>query len=299
MNETIIQAINETATKSSSLISTIDPNWLYSAIAQSSAAIVGLMGAFLTTKLISQKSIIKNIETQIIESRAKIEFLKEGIKEKETWVEKIDEEDNLKDIKNFLEEMEDEINIDNPPNIDELIEIAKKSENESFHNLNKKMLEKSYNEEFLKGVRERRRKYRSPFVVGTMNTPSTFLPINPQILGRKWDRYRRYNDEISITYTEIKHIENLIRTKESELNIEKAGLDLKKTFFYLASFSIVGVFLPLFILSLSPEIMYLLRFITLSVVLLGWIFLLIYLINEITTLKNSANIDNKDAKTNY
>lgn len=39
MNETIIATINETVQKAPTLISTIDPNWLYSSIAQSSAAI--------------------------------------------------------------------------------------------------------------------------------------------------------------------------------------------------------------------------------------------------------------------
>jgi len=88
MNETIVSAINETAIKGSALVQTIDPNWLYSSIAQSSAAIVGLMGAFLTTKLINQRSIIKNNENQIRENKAKIEFLKESIKDKEEWVKK-------------------------------------------------------------------------------------------------------------------------------------------------------------------------------------------------------------------
>src|SRR3989338_8186128 len=88
MNETIVNTINETVIKGSALIQTIDPNWLYSSIAQSSAAIVGLMGAFLTTKLINQKSIIKNTESQIRENKAKIEFLKESIKDKDEWVKK-------------------------------------------------------------------------------------------------------------------------------------------------------------------------------------------------------------------
>ena len=43
----------------------IDPNWFYSAVAQSSAAIGGLMGAFLTTKLINQKIIINQLKNEI------------------------------------------------------------------------------------------------------------------------------------------------------------------------------------------------------------------------------------------
>ena len=285
MNDTIVNAINETAIKGSALIQTIDPNWLYSSIAQSSAAIVGLMGAFLTTKLINQRSIIKNTESQIRENKAKIEFLKESIKDKEEWVKKIDEEEDLDDIKDFLKEIRDDIDADNPPSVDELLKIAKESENEDFHNLNRKMLEKSYNEEYLQSIRERQAKRSLPFGMGLLNIPEIIMPINPQISGIKWDRYRRYNDEISATYSEIKYLENLIKTRETELSIEKAGMDLKQTFIYLAGFSILGVFLPLFMLSLDAEIMFSSRFIILGVVLIGWIGILGYLINEISLLK--------------
>ena len=285
MNESIMTAINETAIKGSALIQTIDPNWLYSAIAQSSAVIVGLMGAFLTTKLINQKSIIKNTESQIKENKVKIEFLKESIKDKEEWIKKVDEEENLEYVKDFLKEVRDDIDVDNPPSVDELLKIAKESENKDFHSLNKKMLEKSYNDEYLEGIRERQAKKSLPFGLGMIGMPEIIMPINPQISGMKWDRYRRYNDEISATYSEIKYLENLIKTKENELNIEKAGMDLKKTFVYLVGFSILGVFLPLFMLSLNVEVMFSFRFIILSIALLGWIGILVYLINEISLLK--------------
>ena len=285
MNDTIVNAINETAIKGSALIQTIAHNWLYSSIAQSSAAIVGLMGAFLTTKLINQRSIIKNTESQIRENKAKIEFLKESIKDKEEWVKKIDEEEDLDDIKDFLKEIRDNIDADNPPSVDELLKIAKESENEDFHNLNRKMLEKSYNDEYLEAIRERQAKRSLPFGMGLLNMPEFAIPINPQISGIKWDRYRRYNDEISATYSEIKYLENLIKTRETELSIEKAGMDLKQTFIYLAGFSILGVFLPLFMLTLNTKIMFSSRFIILGVVLIGWIGILGYLINEISLLK--------------
>ena len=293
MNETIIKVVNETAIKGSVLIQTIDPNWLYSAIAQSSAAIVGLMGAFLTTKLINQKSIIKNTENQIMENKAKIEFLKESIKDKEAWVENIDKKADLENIKDFLKEIREDIDPDNPPSVDDLIKLAKESENKNFHNLNKKMLEKSYNERYLENIRKRQVKRNLPFEMGSSDFLEIITPINPQISGMKWDRYRRYNDEISATQSEIKYLENLIQTKEKELSIEKSGMDLKKTFLYLAGFSLLGVFLPLFMLSLNVGTMFSYRFIILGIVLLGWIGMLIYLINEISLLKNRKIKDEK------
>jgi len=285
MNEIVANMINETAIKGSNLIQTIDPNWLYSAIAQSSAAIVGLMGAFLTTKLINRKSMIKNIENQLTEYKARINFLKENIKSKEEWVRRIDEEEDLKNVKDFLSEIRDEIDVDNPPSVDELIKIAEKSDNEDFHNLNREMLKQSYNDKYFESIRERQARRRLPFGMGLIGIPEIITPINPQISRMKWDRYRRYNDEISTTYSEIKYLENLIKTKENELDIETAGMDLKKTFIYLAVFSILGVFLPLFMLSLNAETMFSFRFIILGIVLLGWIGILAYLINEISLLK--------------
>ncbi|MEK6939940.1 MAG: hypothetical protein AABX31_04385, partial [Nanoarchaeota archaeon] len=150
-------------------------------------------------------------------------------------------------------------------------------------------LEKVYSKRFLEGVRERQEKRRLPFG-GYLSIPELPIPINQDVLGRKWDRYGRYEDEISSTYTEIKYIENSIKTKKDELDTERAGLDLKKTFIYLAIFSFVGVFFPLFILTLSPEMMYSLRVLTLSAVLLGWIVLLGYLILEIKGLKKNNQL---------
>ena len=70
-------------------------------------------------------------------------------------------------------------------------------------------------------------------------------------------------------------------------------MDLKKTFLYLAGFSLLGVFLPLFMLSLNVGTMFSYRFIILGIVLLGWIGMLIYLINEISLLKNRKIKDEK------
>lgn len=296
MNETVIAKFNETLLPLSgniSLIQTIDPNWLYSSIAQSAAAIVGLMGAFLTTKIINQKSIIKELETKINENKARIGYLKDSIKDKEEWVKRIDEEEDLANVKEFLKEMSDEIDLDSPPSIDELIKIADESENEDFHNLNKEMLRESYNQEYLDNVRENREKRKSPFGLGMLRIPDIPLIINPQIAGIKWDRYRKYNDEIGSTYSEIKYLQNLIREKEEDVAAAKAGLDLKNTWTYLALFSIIGVFLPLFMLTLSPEKMYSLKFIVLGIVFISWLLILYYLVKEIRTLKKKDILKSK------
>lgn len=52
-------------------VSQVDPNWFYSASAQSAATIVGLMGAFLTTKVLNQKSYLKQLKNDISELEQK------------------------------------------------------------------------------------------------------------------------------------------------------------------------------------------------------------------------------------
>lgn len=53
------------------IIPQIDPNWFYSASAQSAAAIVGLMGAFLTTKVLNQKLYVKQLKNEIYRLKSK------------------------------------------------------------------------------------------------------------------------------------------------------------------------------------------------------------------------------------
>jgi|SRR3989344_110215 len=295
MNETVIPMINIVTQNGAALISTIDPNWLYSSIAQSSAAIVGLMGAFLTTKLITKKSVIKGLETQIRDNKAKIEFLKGKVAEKENWVKKIDDEEDLINVKQFLKEISDEIEVDAPPSIEELVKMAKDSKNEDFHNLNWAVLENSYNKEYLEKVRAKQDGKKFPLDLGMLHLSELNWSINPQITSLKWARYGQYNDEISATYTEIKYIEGTIKTKENELQIEKAGVDLNKTFMNLAFFSLVGVFLPLTMLSLSLETMYSFRFPIVVAVLIAWGIILAYLITEIKGLKNTIGEGKQNA----
>jgi len=283
--------MNETAiiiTNSVSLIQTIDPNWLYSSIAQSSAAIVGLMGAFLTTKIISQKSIIKELETKINEDNTRIEYLRDSIKEKQDWVSKIDEEEDFKVVKHFLEYVEDKINLENPPSIEELLKMASESEDENFHNLNKKALENSYNSEYLEYVLTKRKNKKTLFGSRFNFNPS--ILIDPQIKSLKWQRYRQYSDEIYSTNSEINYLQKIITTRNKELEAARAGLDLKMVWCYLGLFSVIGVFLPLFVLTFDPKTMYDLRFPVIILVFISWVVILKYLWDEISIKKENANL---------
>ena len=57
----------------------IDPNWFYSALAQSAAAIVGLIGAFVTSRVMMMASERSRIEKRINEINAEIKALERQI----------------------------------------------------------------------------------------------------------------------------------------------------------------------------------------------------------------------------
>lgn len=52
-----------------------DPNWFYSALAQSAAAIVGLIGAFVTSRVMMMAGERSRIEKRIQEVNAEIKEL--------------------------------------------------------------------------------------------------------------------------------------------------------------------------------------------------------------------------------
>ena len=75
LNEIILNNTGNAAT----IVTKIDPNWFYSASAQSAAAIVGLMGAFLTTKILNQKFYVKQLCKEIDEIDVKIVHVRDEI----------------------------------------------------------------------------------------------------------------------------------------------------------------------------------------------------------------------------
>jgi len=81
--------ISNNTQNATTIISKIDPNWFYSASAQSAAVIVGLMGAFITTKILNQKFYIKQLFKEIDELDTKIEYIMAEITDNEYSLEKL------------------------------------------------------------------------------------------------------------------------------------------------------------------------------------------------------------------
>ena len=93
----------ETTHNSSVFLSQIDPNWFYSASAQSAAAIVGLMGGFIAMKLMNHKIFVKNIKIEISDYQEKINYLKKELKPKVQYVNDLDYEEDCKLVDKFLD----------------------------------------------------------------------------------------------------------------------------------------------------------------------------------------------------
>lgn len=95
-------------------MSQVDPNWFYSASAQSAAAIVGLMGAFLTTKVLNQKLYIKQLKNEIDELNKKYTFL---VEERDLQTVRQNNRSNFLSEKEitFCKKLDDEFNLFAPP----------------------------------------------------------------------------------------------------------------------------------------------------------------------------------------
>ena len=58
-----------------------DPNWLYSTIAQSSAAIVAIVGGFITARVLMLGSEKRNLKHQLADKKTRLEALKKQEKQ--------------------------------------------------------------------------------------------------------------------------------------------------------------------------------------------------------------------------
>jgi len=79
-----------------------DPNWLYSTISQSSAAIIGIIGAFLTSKILMISGEKKSLLKRRAELKLEIKNLEDNNKEMQDYCSKIDRKIALKDIESLL-----------------------------------------------------------------------------------------------------------------------------------------------------------------------------------------------------
>jgi hypothetical protein len=333
----------------------IDPNWFYSSSAQCAAAIVGLMGAFLVTKLLNQKAFANQLNNEISDYKNKIELINKDITPKIEFIKDFDFENECNTAKEFLESVKSYINPDNPLSLDKVYEIAKQSTETK--NITKKAFEHEYNEEYLAEVRktaeelvdecfnnsdaiehidvsnppdaqtlydtvtkekkyrfmsksifekkykkfiEKRKKERSFSIFDTLqNYKDVFsLSSSRPVISRhniengrlRLEKYSSYKDEVAIKKAEILYYEQIIIEKEKLLEFNEELPSLKNNIISLFIFSVLGVFLPLYMLLLDNDTMLEYRFFILILIFIGWVLILYNLGLEIWGLTRKKSL---------
>ena len=109
-----------------------DPNWFYSALAQSAAAIVGLFGAFVTSRVIWMAGERSQIERRINETTTEVQQLEQENVPLLEYIEEVDkryeEEDRKEDeetVNYFLQTKKRELDLEKLPTADEMLEELK------------------------------------------------------------------------------------------------------------------------------------------------------------------------------
>lgn len=130
----------------------IDPNWFYSSSAQCAASIVGLMGAFLVTKLINQKSLVNQLNNEISDYKNKIALINQDIIPKIEFVKNFEFDNDCKTVNIFLDSVKFYINPDSPLSLDRIYEMAQ--EFDEVKNISIEAFEHEYNDEYFAEVKK-------------------------------------------------------------------------------------------------------------------------------------------------
>ena len=286
--ESVNLSENLTKTLNPDALSAIDPNWFYSAMAQSSAAIVGIIGAFLIAKLIAQKQEIRRLSHEIYDNEENIKFLNNKVSIKREWVRKKDEgykEKKLDDVEEFLEEIKDEIDPENPPSIKELLKMG----TEKGKDLHRNLLEEKFNEKYLDDIKARRSiisRFLNPLKKAFFGADQYTKKILATLINSEKNRMdSSYKEDIQTADAEIKYLKILNRKKKYELALLKDSKSMKVILFILGFYSILGVFAPLYIMIQGSDAMNEWMQKIFYAILIFWISLLIYFGVEINKSK--------------
>lgn len=333
----------------------IDPNWFYSSSAQCAAAIVGLMGAFLTTKLINQKSLIDQLHNEISDYKRRTDLINQEIMPKIEYVKNIDFENDRNEAREFLDIIKLNINPNNPPSLDTLYEGAI-LEGE-LKNISKETFKQEYNDNYLEKVREAAEELVDSYLEDSLGSIDLKNPPDPKLLYNKaikddeyklmnksifekkynifletkkkeakrqknplfgfalpqsinyeslmknssvmpavmisreeiendrikLENYSRYKEEIATKRIELAFYQDVIMSKEQIL-INNDIPSLKNNLLLLFIFSLLGLFLPLFMLLLDYETMIKYRGFTFFLIFTGWLLIVFNLKTEIWKL---------------
>jgi hypothetical protein len=227
-----------------------DPNWFYSTIAQSSAAIIGLVGAFIVSKSISISGERRQLLSQIEAAELEAKVLKEQIEPFEKYVKDEDRKQDLKNIEDFLKEesskFEDEPEKMNFENDIKEYQSKEKTEIEDVEHARKKFgeLEKDLIEWKASGIK------KSQF--GWPANLSPLLLSSFQYTGPS--RYRQASDEIYETSNKIYLISEKTKFFKNSLDSLPAFDSFKPVISGLTILSFTGLIIPVLVLIFQGDL---------------------------------------------
>ena len=195
----------------------VDPNWFYSSSAQCAAAIVGLIGAFLITKLINQKAFLSQLKKEISETKIKIYSINEEIKPKEEYIQRVEDEDLVDD---FLSHIMFKINPYTPQDLDFIYDIAQKDKKYTY--INKEILKREYNEEYLCKAKRELERLIDDFLEDLDS--SGLINIHKQDADTIFQEIKKNPQEAK--YATIIEKESIIKKRYEKYREEKIGAEI-------------------------------------------------------------------------
>jgi hypothetical protein len=293
-----------------------DPNWFYSALAQSAAAIVGLIGAFVTSRVMMMASERSRIEKRFNEINAEIEELEHQNAPLLEYIEEVDRKDEEEDrkedeesVNKFLRAKKPELDLENLPTADEMLKELLEGNRIRIHDEKfDSMFKEGYNAliELIRQEKEEKIKIKKEKAASSKPTSGlgelfsriqlpdcTYLkvPLLPIADPHKYDRYNKYQEIIRKNDTEISYKNAKIQELQHQVSQIILPEHFKGLIFSLIYFTTVGVILPLWLLPITPEQHLVWKPIVLVFFITGLFAVFLYIFIEIKYIAKKTNND--------
>ena len=280
-----------------------DPNWFYSALAQSATVIVGLIGAFVTSRVVMMAGERNRIEKRIQETNAEIKELERQNTRLSKYIEKVDrkiEEENRKEdeesLNIFLHVKKPELDLENLPTPDEMLKELREGNR---INISDDKFSSMYKEEYkalIEKIRVEKEEEALPKHISSLGgllagiqLPETNLST-PRLLRSAPDprctKYRgireENNNEISYRKAKIQQLQH----QGSQIILTE---HFKGPLLSLISFIIVGVILPLWLPPIIPEQHLVCKTVVLFLFITGLVVVFLYFFREIKYITKKPN----------
>ena len=172
-------------------------------------------------------------------------------------------------VDDFLSAIAFEIDPNNLFSLDELYDMSQtRLEYQQYENINKSILAKKYNEDYLNTIR-----HMNNFQA--IDEPVFKTTKDNKAEEHKYQKYQRYVEDVIEKKAEISFYSDLLRDKRNIISSEDQEImSMREYLVVLFVFSISGIFLPLFMMLGSYESMMEYRNTIYMSILVGWMLII-------------------------